>query len=221
MNHLTPFRQLARQLEDNPHLVLLNYQEFEGIAPEAPFIKEIEEAIGFNIPTSILDFYTASNGLRLSWVHKEDDFYDQYQHQPYALPKDFETIKKEAFNTEDVASYHESGSINIRSIADVFMEDIPMNEYLCEEGFYVFDSFSGIHGAAISFPKSKDAPIVSFNSDYYTHFDDYDGSMPFTAYLEFLIQSKGVKTLRKNQQHKALLEEDLSTWPEEFYFCEY
>ncbi|MGH1336101.1 MAG: hypothetical protein ACRBFS_08235 [Aureispira sp.] len=58
---------------------------------------------------------------------------------------------------------------------------------------------------------------MSFNNDYYTHFDDYERSISFTEYLDFLIQFKGIKILRKNQDAIKFLDEDLKHWPEEFY----
>lgn len=218
---LAPFRTLVHQLHNNPNVVLLDYQEFEGIDPTSAAVAEIEESIGFKIPSDILDFYAASNGLRLSWMHKQDGFYEEEDHIPYDLPNDLDQVSREAANMNDLASQHESGSINIRCLYNVFMSDFTMNEELREEGFYVFDSFSYIHGAAISFPKSKDQPIISFNGDHYTHFNDYENALSFSDYLKFLIQCKGVKTLRNHQQKINLLKEDLTTWSDEFYFSEY
>lgn len=220
-SYLPKFRSLMFELQEHKNIVLLDYKEFEGIKLDSYSIYEIEEIIGFKIPPTVLDFYAESDGLRMSWVHKEDPFYDPYMHVPYEPPQDLNLLKKGECNMSEMEGNHESGSINIRCLYDVFMSDFPVNPDLCDDGFYVFDSFSMIHGAAISFPNSKEEPIVSFNTDYYTHFDDYSNAMHFTQYLDFLIKSKGIKTLRANQDKIALLNQGLDHWPDSFYYCEY
>jgi|GEM_PF-5247071 len=213
------FRALVSELDQNPNVVLLDYQEYLPATDQE--IETVEAELEFLLPSSIKHFYQTTNGLRLSWIHKEDEFYDADQHAAMTLPADLNLLVSDQFPDYKCDSKHESASISIKSLADVFLEEFHMNPYLKEEACYVFDAFSVIHGAAISFPKSKQSPVVSFNADHYTYFDNYQNSMSFAEYLDYLILIKGVKGLRYRPQDAKLLDPNLGSWPSEFYYCEY
>lgn len=213
------FRALVHELGQNPHVVLLAYQEYLPTTQDE--FDQVEAELGFSLPEEIKHFYQTTNGLRLSWVHKQDEFYDAENHHPMQLPADLNLLVSGQLPIFDCDSKHETASISIKRLSDVFLEEFPMNSYLLEDKCYVFDAFSMIHGAAISFPESEKQPVVSFNGDHYTHFDDYEKSMPFGEYLDHLILIKGVKGLRIDQDQIPLLDANLAIWPEAFYYCEF
>ncbi len=224
MFSIEKFRNLAKELSQNENVILLWYHEHTPISNDK--INEIEEEIGFKIPKDILDFYQQTNGLRISWIHKQDPRFGE----DYHIPLEKETLENLDAQYDFSPDYttisrHESGCINILALEDIFTKPFEMNEDLITEGKYVFDAFSMIFGAAIYFPIDKNSPKIIFDSDYYCAFDDINKEMGFNEYLEFLVKTKGIKCFRtqKNEIDELfqVLDPELKNWPEEFYYYEY
>jgi len=236
-NYLISFRKLAKELYENPNVVLLEYKEFQPITEEK--IKKVESKLGFKLPENIASFYKISNGLRLSWIHKKDKFYDEDEHYPFDPTDFFDTneFPNDLTNNElfrlpasrridfSPASQHESGSIHICALEDVFTEPFEMNEELIDEGKFVFDAPSSIKGAAIYFDKNNEANIV-LCEDHYADFetDIKDMTMSFDEYINLLIETKGIKSFRANKKEikklKKILTPEIKIWPKDFYYSE-
>lgn len=222
---LQKFRTLAVEIENHPKLVLLSYQEFKPISDAQ--IMDLENDIELEIPKEVKEFYKLTNGLELSWIHIDDLDYNSEKYKPFMLSADFSAIQSSKSPEYDVISHKYGGSIDIKGIVEVFQNEFPCNPYAIEEGCYIFDSFSNAYGAAISFPRNKNEAVVTVSGDY-EYFKNYDNSMPFLQYLEFIIETKGLKVAREYLGNNVNRSKNLSIfrtngidkWPKEFTWYE-
>lgn len=217
--YLEKFRDLAIEISNNPKMILLCYKEYKAIS-SSDFHK-LEEELSFEIDESIKSFYQIINGLELRWIHVEDNHFDVEKHIPFNLPNDISELQVNEipifdFNNEDV-----SGSINIKGVLEVFQEDFPSNPELIEDGYYIFDAFSGSCAAAFSFPTFTEKAMVTIGNEY-EYFGDYDNhSQFFDKYLDFLIETKGIKCLRNDRENlKIFKNKGINVWSEEFIWNE-
>lgn len=222
---LVKFRDLAKEIANHPKFILLDYQEFKPIS-SAEF-DDLEENIGFKIAEELKQFYQLTNGIKLSWIHLEDSYFNSEKHIPVFLPNDYSRIQSNQAPEFNVIDHKYGGSIDIKGIIEVFQNEFPGNPYAIGDGYYIFDSFSNAYGAAISFPDSKNCPIVTVSSDY-EYFGSYNNSLTFQQYLDFILETKGLKATRVYLSNHTNRAKDLSLykargideWPDEFAWYE-
>lgn len=214
---LQKFRKLAKEIFENPSVKLLTYQEYQPL--DTAEIDFIEKELTAPLPPELKDFYLQTNGLSFGWIHQDDDSASYSDLHEMELPKDFEKSFSKMAPAHETNYTNQSGSIELLGLREVFQEPLDLNEILFDENFFVIDAFSNISGAAISLQESNNW-MISFNNDYYTHFDDYHNAMTFKDYLQFLIDSKGIKGMRNYQEKMTLLDADLKFWPSAFKYYE-
>jgi len=224
-NLLEKFRALAKEIDAHPKLVLLSYQEFKPISDTE--INDLEADIDLKIAKDIKDFYQLTNGIKLAWIHIEEEYFNSEEHIPFILTDDFSIIQSQKAPQFDVISHKYGGSIDIKGILEVFQDEFPINPYAIEDAYYIFDSFSNAYGAAISFPDSKEIPVVTVSGDY-EYFGLYNNSMSFLEYLDFTIETKALKITRQYLSNNTNREKNLNifrnkgidSWPKEFVWYE-
>jgi hypothetical protein len=220
-NFLEKFRTLAKEISNHPKLVLLDYQEFKPIS-DAEF-NDLENDIGFKISKELKQFYQLTNGIKLTWIHIDDYYFNSEKHTPFILADDLSIIQSSQAPEFNVTSHEYGGVIDIKGILEVFQDEFPNNPYAIEDACYVFDTFSNAYGAAISFPDSKEHAIITVSGDY-EYFGSYNNSMPFLQYLDFILETKGLKIAREYLSDNINREKYLNIfrnkgideWPKEF-----
>lgn len=214
---LEKFRNLAKEISANPKVKLLTYKEYAPLTLQE--IESIEKKLPASLPSELKEFYLQTNGLSFGWIHQDDDSASYADLKEMELPKDFSKAFSKIAPVHETNYTNQSGSIELLGLREVFQDPLDLNEILFDENFYVIDAFSNISGAAISLAKPNKW-MISFNNDYYTHFDDYQNAMRFDEYLHFLIDSKGIKGMRNYQENMKLLDVTLNNWASEFKYYE-
>jgi uncharacterized protein YjbI with pentapeptide repeats len=167
MNWLSRFSDMADELRQHSQVELLSFHSFQPV-DEGQF-DFLEKKYNTTFPKSVRTFYRETNGLQLSWVLKNNEYFSKEEYQPVTeiLPWDFfeKTLK------------FEDGVIIL----------LPL-EIALEKN--VFDAFSQFYEVIFSLENFD----LTLSED--DHFSDEFLTTDFESYLEFLIAGKGLVSRR-------------------------
>ncbi len=202
--YLKRFEKMVAELQSHPKIQVSNYHCFAPASDEQ--IERVETILGYELHSSIKNFYRQSNGLQLVWIFTSNEQFDENLHMPNGNPLDFSRQYQDYFP--------EDGAVMIQPIEEAFLSDWKeriffdfMNneeiekfgdkEYGCldfHQRIRPFDAFSMYYDMAFFLDGTGNPPVIMGND----HQACYTDSLitDFESYMEFVLANKAAISRR-------------------------
>jgi hypothetical protein len=240
MSFITKLNAVVEALRANPSIYVAHYAV---LPPDAEAIAEVEKEIGYQLDSSIADFYRECGGVQLLWLNKaNEDFETKKAH----IAEEIAVQPILDFNmfAGELGLYHTSSITADELITDGVIMIPPVNMSFLDQEYndnsdeygeyqYIFDQYDVVKktdtlkirrfdmfmpAVNIAFVLDGSAyPVMLTTCDKY----EYDDSavIYFKEYLNLLLESKGnikrVDLLSSKNRGKVITDEAIEAFKEQ------
>lgn len=198
MSFTQQLNEVVDQLRSTPEIEVIHYAV---LPPDAEAITEVEAELGYQLDSSITDFYKECGGVQLLWLNKKNESFDKIKAQIDGFKKPLDEFTYFGQNMPP------DGCIMIPGIKTVFLKDPEVDvsedefedyEMLADwENLVIqpFDMFGHSKDVAFVLNQNANPPLLLGSDNQACYTDSY--VIYFKEYLELLLKVKGARSRSK------------------------